>query len=248
MADLASLDAGALAERVVVLGDLDALKPIERAAYYSRVCESVGLNPMTRPFEYIRLQGKLTLYARRDATDQLRRIYGVSVSIVSRERHDDVYVVTARAATPDGRTDESVGAVPLGSLKGEALANALMKAETKAKRRVTLSICGLGWLDETEVASIAQAQPVRVDADGVIHDVAPALPAAPPRDWAGDAAALALAIAEAPTKGALNEAKTRCAEAKRDGMPDALLKDLRAAVTRRLGELADPAPLEETGQ
>jgi hypothetical protein len=30
------------------------------------------------------------------------------------------------------------------------LANALMRAETKAKRRVTLSIAGLGWLDETE--------------------------------------------------------------------------------------------------
>jgi hypothetical protein len=29
-----------------------------------------------------------------------------------------------------------------------------MKADTKAKRRVTLSIGGLGWLDETEVDSI----------------------------------------------------------------------------------------------
>ena len=42
-------------------------------------------------------------------------------------------------------------------LKGDALANALMKAETKAKRRVTLSIAGLGWLDETELDTIAQA-------------------------------------------------------------------------------------------
>jgi hypothetical protein len=29
-----------------------------------------------------------------------------------------------------------------------------MKAETKAKRRVTLSICGLGLLDETEVETV----------------------------------------------------------------------------------------------
>ena len=35
-----------------------------------------------------------------------------------------------------------------------ALANAIMKAETKAKRRVTLSICGLGMLDETELETI----------------------------------------------------------------------------------------------
>jgi hypothetical protein len=44
--------------------------------------------------------------------------------------------------------------VPLGNLKGDALANALTKSETKAKRRVTLSIAGLGWLDETELETI----------------------------------------------------------------------------------------------
>jgi ribosomal protein S13 len=38
-----------------------------------------------------------------------------------------------------------------------------MKAETKAKRRVTLSIVGLGWTDESEVDSIPGAQAVRVD-------------------------------------------------------------------------------------
>jgi hypothetical protein len=66
----------------------------------------------------------------------------------------DIYVVTARAKDRTGREDESTGAVPLGNLKGDALANALMKAETKAKRRVTLSIAGLGWLDETELETI----------------------------------------------------------------------------------------------
>jgi hypothetical protein len=47
----------------------------------------------------------------------------------------------------------------VGNLKGDALANALMKAETKAKRRVTLSIAGLGWLDETELETIPHGQP-----------------------------------------------------------------------------------------
>jgi hypothetical protein len=144
-------------ESVIVRGDLAMLQPEERARYYSTVCASVGLNPLTKPFEYITLNGKLTLYARKDATDQLRSLRGVSVAIVSRERVDDVYVVTARATMPDGRVDESIGAVFLGATKGEALANALMKAETKAKRRVTLSICGLGMLDETEVETIPAA-------------------------------------------------------------------------------------------
>src|SRR5260370_32382559 len=71
---------------------------------------------------------------------------------------EDVYIVRARATMPDGRTDESLGAVSLAGLEGEALANALMKAETKAKRRVALSICGLGMLDETEVETLPSAR------------------------------------------------------------------------------------------
>jgi hypothetical protein len=47
-------------------------------------------------------------------------------------------------------------------LQGDALANALMKAETKSKRRVTLSICGLGMLDETEMETIPSAVQVQV--------------------------------------------------------------------------------------
>jgi hypothetical protein len=150
---------GQIIESVITRGDLAKLTAEERTRYYSEVCRSVGLNPMTQPFQYINLSGKLTLYARKDATDQLRQIHSVSLTIASREQVGDVYVVTARATTASGRVDESIGAVSIGSLKGDALANALMKAETKAKRRVTLSICGLGLLDETELETIPGAQP-----------------------------------------------------------------------------------------
>jgi hypothetical protein len=150
--------AGEIVERVVVLGDLSRLTPEERTHYYKAVCESVGLNPLTRPFEYITLNNKLTLYARKDATDQLRKIHGVSVTIASRERVEDAYIVTARATDKAGRADESIGAVSIANLKGENLCNAIMKAETKAKRRVTLSICGLGMLDENEIETIPDAR------------------------------------------------------------------------------------------
>jgi hypothetical protein len=145
-------------ELALIGGDLAKLNPEQRLAYYHKVCESLGLNELTQPFAYITLNGKLQLYAKRDCTEQLRKIHNVSVTIVAREVVEDCYVVTARASTPQ-RQDESIGAVPIGSLKGEARANAMMKAETKAKRRVTLSICGLGLLDETEVDSIPGAQP-----------------------------------------------------------------------------------------
>jgi len=147
-------------EKIVISGDLSALNAAQRAEYYSAVCRSLGLNQLTKPFEYLNLNGKLRLYALRDCADQLRRLHGISIYIANRERLSDIYVVTARAKDRQGREDESTGAVPVGSLKGDALANALMKAETKAKRRVTLSIAGLGWLDETELETIPQNRPV----------------------------------------------------------------------------------------
>lgn len=146
-------------EQVLVMGDLARLTPEQRNIYYKQVCESCGLNPLTRPFEFITLNGKLTLYARKDCTDQLRKIHTVSVRIIDRSVMDDLMVVTAEATDKTGRCDSSIGAVSIANLRGEAKANALMKAETKARRRVTLSICGLGFTDESELESIPNARP-----------------------------------------------------------------------------------------
>lgn len=149
-------------EQVIIKGDLSSLTPIERMEYYRAVCNSVGLNPLTQPFQYITLNGKLTLYARKDATDQIRNNNGVSIIKLERERIDDIYTVTAYATDKTGKSDSSIGAVFIGGKRGDDLANAFMKAETKAKRRVTLSICGLGMLDETELETIKDAIPTQV--------------------------------------------------------------------------------------
>lgn len=143
-----------LLESVVIGGDLSSLSSLDRVLYYKQVCESMGLNPLTKPFEYMKLQGKLTLYARKDCTEQLRKLHDISIEIKARELVEDCYLVTARATNKEGRSDEAIGAVSIQGLKGEARANAMMKAETKAKRRVTLSIAGLGMLDENEVETI----------------------------------------------------------------------------------------------
>lgn len=143
-----------VADQVLVQGDLTSLDENQKAAYYLKVCDSLGLNPHTQPFEYLKLNGQIKLYATKACSDQLRKINGVSLEILSRELLDEVYTVVARAEDAAGRRDESTGVVSLKGLQGDIRANAIMKAETKAKRRVTLSICGLGWLDETEVESI----------------------------------------------------------------------------------------------
>lgn len=150
-------------EQALVQGNLANLTPADRVILYNRTCASLGLNPLTTPFQYITLNGNLVLYATRNCTDQLRKIHSVDVSIMSRERIDDIYVVTARGTLPNGRSDEEIGAVPIAGLKGESLANAMMKAGTKAKRRVTLGIVGLSLLDETEIESIPNAQPANIE-------------------------------------------------------------------------------------
>ena len=147
-------------ERVLVAGDLSGLSESQRIEYYKAVCESLGLNPLTRPFEYLRLNGRLVLYATRAAADQLRAIHGISILDVRIEQKDDLVVVTVRGRTRDGREDVEVGAVSVAGLRGDAMANAQMKALTKAKRRLTLSLAGLGWLDETETDSVPGAQRV----------------------------------------------------------------------------------------
>lgn len=156
IAERSALDASVV-EQVLLGGDLSRLTPAQRLAYYQKVCDSLGLNPLTKPFDYLTLDGKLVLYARKDATEQLRTIRQLSVTIKAREVTEGVYVVTAGAIDPNNRTDESIGAVPIEGLKGTLRANAMMKAETKAKRRVTLSICGLGMLDESEIETIPGA-------------------------------------------------------------------------------------------
>lgn len=158
---LAVMPNAAAIEAVLVGGDLAKLSAPERVSYYKQVCESLGLNPLTRPFEYINLNGKLTFYARKDCAEQLRKLHKISTKITDKQLSaEGVYTVTVRATMPDGREDESIGALFLKGKSGEDLANAYMKTETKAKRRATLSICGLGFLDESEIDSIPGAQPL----------------------------------------------------------------------------------------
>ena len=154
MNQVAIQDPAKILEGVMIRGDLAQLNEQERVTYYKTVCESLSLNPMTKPFDYIKLSGKLTLYAKRDCADQLRALHGVSIKVISKEEIDGVYIVSVAAQNKYGRHDEDTGAVSIAGLKGEARANAILKAITKAKRRVTLSICGLGWIDEVEADDI----------------------------------------------------------------------------------------------
>ena len=144
---MSAIDPAALS--LAARGDLSALSPAEKARHYVATCERLGLNPHTAPFQYLRLNGKEVLYATRGATDQLAALHGLTRTLVDGPKVIDlagtklVYCV-CKVTHPNGRFETATATVPLVDP-----VNVLMRSETKAKRRATLSILGLAPLDET---------------------------------------------------------------------------------------------------
>ncbi len=147
---------GALAH-ILATGDLSKLTNEGRVAHYLDLCASLSLNPRSRPFDWLILDGKLVLYPNKSCAEQLRRQHQIRVRIVRAEpiggnTDDPMFVVKVEGSTPSGRFDESTKYVPLTGynkqgqkyrLNGRELANAYAKCETGAKRRLVLSMVGL---------------------------------------------------------------------------------------------------------
>jgi len=143
---------------LILTGDMSKLTPGQQTQYYVAVCKDLGLNPLTQPFAIITLQGKKTLYATKGCTQQLANIRKIDTEVLSRDIKDSVYIVSVRASMPDGRKTDEDGIVGISGLKGTDLANAMLKAITKAKRRAVLALCGLNMSDETEIDDTVRSE------------------------------------------------------------------------------------------
>jgi hypothetical protein len=164
--------------RAVGMGDVSGLSPEQRLRYIGWICQSTGLNAATLPIRILEMDGRTVLYATAEAGAQLRNNRKVSITITERREERGCYIVVARASMPSGRTDEATGAVPTiypdtfydrtsrmrkphpragKPIDGLDYCNALKKAETQAKRRAALSICGLSFPDESEVEEMKRA-------------------------------------------------------------------------------------------
>jgi hypothetical protein len=157
-----------LITNLVLHGDISKMSDEMKVQYYNQLCHSLNLNPVTKPFQIISFQGKSLLYATKDATEQLRKLNGVSVVEMTQEFQNELCITKCKVQDASGRFDIATGATNIAGLKGDALANSIMKSETKAKRRATLSICGLGILDETELDTMptyetADIKPVQIE-------------------------------------------------------------------------------------
>ncbi len=143
--------------------NLKSLTEQERAEFLAHKATMLGLKPESSGLRWLVLRGNLTLYASRETCDQLCSTHGISVNIVSQERIEDLYVVTARAQNSEGRFMDDLSAVkwqgtsPDGKPIDPGIA--IKKSVTSAKRRAVLSFVGLSIMDETEVEGLPDAQP-----------------------------------------------------------------------------------------
>jgi hypothetical protein len=185
---------------LVLDGDLTALSPAQRVAYYVHRCRLLDIDPGEQPFQLIKLDGKLTLYASKTCANALTRNNKLSLEVRSVTYDGPFVTVTARASTLDGRFADDVGIIDLESVDiiggknkwgkdvaGIGRPNGVMKAVSKAKRRAVLALCGLGLLDDSEVDSVRGAQRLQLDVGtGEVEHIAGAIdttaePTAAPR-------------------------------------------------------------------
>ena len=143
--------------------DTTRLPTQDKAALLRGLSKALGLNPLSGGVMLLRTGGKETLYVTKVGTDQIaareklsrETVCGPEVRAIEGKK---VVFCQVRARHPDGRSEMSTATLPLADP-----VNDLMKCETKAKRRATLSVCGLGLLAEDEIETIQGAQKVDVD-------------------------------------------------------------------------------------
>jgi hypothetical protein len=164
-------------EHILATGDLAKLSAKQRVGHYLNQCRSLGLNPISRPFDWLILDDKLVLYPNKSCTEQLGRAHQISVKILRRELVGDLFVCEVEGRTPSGLTNQATKYVPVTGrsrdgqayrLAGSKLADAFAKAETGAKRRLILSMVGLSSPADADEAS--RVRFVTVDAHGNILD------------------------------------------------------------------------------
>ena len=154
-------------ENTLIIGDLKSLTSEQRVEYAKAFAKSLGINILTRPFDYILFREydggpeRLELYLNAKGCAQLRKIHRISTvpGTLKQEFLNDHCITRVDVRDGWGGTDTATGSVTLWKVKngqrielvGREWDNAVMKCETKAKRRATLSICGLAMLDESQL-------------------------------------------------------------------------------------------------
>jgi hypothetical protein len=142
-------------------GNIAQLNADEQDFIKAKLCERYNLDPVLRPFELISFAGgQQKFYMTASATNQLANVLGLTREVVQLELDEQRMIAkcTVRVSNPNNRSEtcnafiaiskfappKERGGIPTKVLlEGEDLANTLMKLETKAKRKATMSFFGI---------------------------------------------------------------------------------------------------------
>src|SRR5215467_13587952 len=140
-------------------GDLSKFSPDERLRFAQLMCERRGVDVRDGVVQLIRSQGRVVLYWNSLFTDSQRAVLGITIESLTWDIFDNICVARCEMRAADGRRDVDIGAVSVEGLKGVARENAIMKSLTKAKRRTTLSILGMGSSESEDLPETARPAP-----------------------------------------------------------------------------------------
>ncbi len=143
------------ADLALMRGDLRGLTRAEIVGVVAGLAERMGVDPSLSPIDVIPTrEGRLVPYINAKGAAQLRRIHGLEITAMDlvKER-PGLVVVRCTVRRPDGSIDMAFGAAEWREDRPADEARAWMVAETRAKRRATMSAVGIfleGPSDEVE--------------------------------------------------------------------------------------------------
>ena len=172
---------------ILARGNIASLSEEDRTKYILALCDALCLDPRFKPIDLISGQGgTVTPYLNRGATDSLARREGIQRTTVVPPKEVEINGVkcvlcVARATdVKTGRYEERVA-----TAVNKDAGNAFMRVETKAIRRATIALLGIGLIDESELDGIrgadamaahARAQALQAHVEATTERIATALP------------------------------------------------------------------------
>ncbi len=164
-------------------GDVIHFNDEEKLQIMHMICKRLGVDPISRPLELLKLPGTDKMPAREiwylSATgcELIAGIWKMSFRIKEKgiEKDEGVAYYVIEGKIPDtDRVDEATAYVECGTRLtngevklwfGTQMANARMKAETKARRRLIRRLTGLDFIDEDDIRDDKKDSDMKKKAD-----------------------------------------------------------------------------------
>src|SRR5271157_476349 len=143
-----------------LIHNLDGLTEAQKVQYLADFSEHLGLPPDLGALDLIWMDDdnksglrKLVVYCRKGTADLLRGIHGIEIQSIEQLVVPGCVTFKATGKNSTGRQEIAIGSHDTEGLKGGRLASAVMTAQSRSLRRLTLQFVGGGLLDESEVST-----------------------------------------------------------------------------------------------